>query len=172
MTAFFSPEKPVLSIGYDQELENLIRSLSHLAKEATAGYRQIMAARTTEALALIRSRSTNFHTANRESARKIQQARYHLHQHHAEEVDMNKLARKLGLSYSRFRSLFKEHTGAAPHQYLISIRVNKARELLRHTELTVSEIAEQTGFSSAYYFARLFKTRTGQTPSTCRATGR
>ena len=165
MKGFFSRKKAVLSVGYDQELVDIIHSIANLAVEAPPGFQLIMAARTTEALALVRSLSMSFNEADREIARKIQQARYHLLHQSMEEINMNDLARQIGMSYSRFRSLFKEHTGSSPHQYLLSIRMNKARELLRHTELPVSDIAYRTGFSSPYYFARLFKTKTGRTPS-------
>ncbi len=168
MSAFFSPDKAVLSIGHDQELQDLIRSITELPKEAPAGFQQIMAARTIEALALVRSLAMSYHVADREASRKIQQARYHLLHHSDEEIDMNELARELGLSYSRFRSLFREHTGTAPHQYVISIRMNKARQLLRHTELSVADIAERVGFSSPYYFCRQFKIKNGCTPKTYR----
>lgn len=165
MRSFFSPEKAVLSIGYDQQLNDLILSVAELTRSTPPGFQQLMAARTTEALAMLRSLSMSYHAADRESDRKIQQARTHLLQHSSETIDMEQLAKKLGLSYSRFRSLFKEHTGAAPQQYLLSIRINKACELLRHTELPIGEIAERTGFASAYYFSRLFKQKIGTAPS-------
>ena len=172
MGSFFSPEKPVLSVGYDQELEDLILSIATLAREAPTGYQLRMAARATEALAIVRSRAMTFHASGRKAARKVQQARYHLLHHSHEAIDINELAKQLGLSYSRFRSLFKEHTGTAPHQYLLSIRMNKARELLRHSDLTVSEIADRSGFTSAYYFSRLFKTKVGCNPSDYRGRGK
>lgn len=164
MGHFFSPKKAVLSIGYDQELEELILSISELTQEAPAGYQQIIAARTMEILALVRSRSMSFNSTDRDAARKIQQARYHLLHHSDENIDTEALALQLGLSYSHFRSLFREHTGTAPLQYLLSIRMNKARELLRHSDLTVSEIAYRLGFSSPYYFSRLFKAKNNCTP--------
>ena len=172
MKGFFSPERAVLSVGYDQELEDLILSIARLAREAPTGYQLRMAAQATEVLAIVRSRVMTFHASGREAARKVQQARYHLLQHSNDEIDIRDLAKQLGLSYSRFRSLFKEHTGAAPHQYLLSIRMNKARELLRHSELTVGEIADRTGFASAYYFSRLFKTKVGCSPSDYRGGGK
>lgn len=166
---FFPPQKAVVTIGYVQELEELILSIAELSQEATVGYQQIMAARTMEALALVRSLAMNYHSTDRDAARKIQQARHHLLHHSDENIDMENLAQQLGLSYSHFRSLFREHTGTAPHQYLLSIRMNKARELLRHSNLTVSEIAYRLGFSSPYYFSRLFKSKNDCTPGEYRA---
>ena len=128
-----------------------------------------MAARTTEALALVNSRAMNTHRVDRQVSQKVQQARYHLLEHSAEDIDMEALARSLGLSYSRFRSIFKNHTGTAPHQYQLNIRMNKAHDLLLHSDLSISEISDRLGFSSAYYFSRLFKKRHTCSPSAYRA---
>ena len=59
---------------------------------------------------------------------------------------------------------FKEHTGLAPNQYLLEVRIRKARELLTNTTLTVTAIAEETGFKSSFYFSRFFKKRAGLSP--------
>lgn len=168
MGEFFSPDKAVIRVGYDQELLDLIRSVTGLMQQAPAGYPQLMAARCMEALALVRSRAMTFHATDREVSRKVQQARYYLLEHSAESIDMEGLAKTLGLSYSRFRAMFKEHTGTAPHQYQLDIRMNKARELLRHSTLSITEISERVGFSTVYYFSRLFKKREGCSPKAYR----
>lgn len=168
MGAFFSPEKAVIRVGYDQELRDLIRSVANLMQEVPAGYQQLMAARTMETLALVRSRAMSYHSTDREGTQKVQRARHYLLEHSAEPIDMSGLARQFGLSYSRFRSLFKEHTGTAPHQYQLDIRINKARELLCRSSLSITEIAERVGFSSVYYFSRLFKKREACSPSSYR----
>lgn len=165
MEDFFPANKAVMRVGYDQELLDVISSIPDLMQQATAGYQQIMAARTMEALSLIRSRAMSYHDADRTVSRKVQQARYFLLEHCAEDIAMGDLARQLGLSYSRFRSMFKEHTGTAPHQYQLDIRMNKARDLLLHSKRSISEISDHLGFSSAYYFSRLFKKRNGCSPS-------
>ena len=171
MDDFFPPDKAVIRVGYDQELLDVIRSVPDLMQKAPAGYQQLMAARTMEALALIRSRAMSYHNADRAVSRKVQQARYFLLEHSVEDIDMDDLARQLGLSYSRFRAMFKEHTGTAPHQYQLDIRMNKARDSLLQSELSISEISDRLGFSSAYYFSRLFKKRNGCSPSKYREGG-
>ena len=99
-----------------------------------------------------------------EHEQKMDRARYYLLAHAAEEIDLEALASELGMSYSRFRNLFRKHTGSSPRKYQLDIRMNRAMELLRESERNVSEIAEVLGFSSVYYFSRLFKQRTGKTP--------
>ena len=169
MGEFFSPKKAVIRVGFDQELLSVIRSIPVLMEQAPPGYQQLMAARTSEAIALVLSCAMSVHKVDRAVNRKVQQARYYLLEHSAEEVDMEALALQLGLSYSRFRSIFKKHTGTAPHQYQLNIRMNKARDLLLHSDLPVSEISDRLGFSSAYYFSRLYKKRHGCSPTAQRA---
>ena len=77
-------------------------------------------------------------------------------------------ASSLGLSYSLFRRLFLAETGHAPLAYQLEVRVSQARVLLEQTDLSVSEIAQQTGFANVFYFSKMFSKRTGQTPSACR----
>ena len=162
--AFFSPAKAVIRVGEDKELKELIRSISRLMSQAPAGYQQMMGARTTGALALVRSRSMSYNSVDREAARKVNTARAYLAKHYREAIDMAGLASRLGLSYSRFRALFKAHTGAAPHQYQIDIRLNLARHWLVDSNMIVTKMAEELGFSSAYYFSRLFKKKVGCPP--------
>ena len=165
MKAFFPPDSAVISVGYDQRLHGLIRSVAERVREAPPGYQQLIAADTLEALALVRSRSMSYHASDREGSKKVQQAREFLLARSAEDVKVEDLAKDLGLSYSRFRTLFRERTGSSPHQYLLSIRINKARDLLLYSKLTIAEIAETSGFSSAYYFSRLFQQKVGCAPT-------
>lgn len=88
-----------------------------------------------------------------------------------EEEGLNKdfccagLAQKLSMSDTHFRRLFSRLHGVTPSQYLTIIRMRKARELLMQSELTISEIADQIGYRSVYYFCRAFKRETGYTPT-------
>jgi len=168
MGEFFSPEKAVTRVGYDQELLHQIRSVSGLMEQASVGYQQIVGSRTLEVLAHIRSHAMVYRPIDREVARKVEQARRYLVQHYSEIIDTEALARRLGLSLSRFRAVFKEHTGVAPHQYQLDVRINLARHWLTESNHTVTEIAEMLGFSSVYYFSRLFKKKEGCPPSAYR----
>jgi YesN/AraC family two-component response regulator len=61
--------------------------------------------------------------------------------------------------------LFKQETGESPINYLIKIRMEKAKELLVKEELSVKEIANSVGYQDAYHFSKLFKKYTGNSPS-------
>lgn len=164
MVEYFTPAKPIIQLGDDHRLINLISSTAELLQKADEGYQHRATARVMEALAIIEPHRPM--PDNRESAHaaKIQKARVYLTENYEQLIDMHALAKHHAISYSLFRKLFRENTGRAPQKYLIDIRIDKARELLRHTELSVSEIAEKTGFSSIYFFSRLFKRWEGHCP--------
>jgi AraC-like DNA-binding protein len=69
-----------------------------------------------------------------------------------------------GYNEDYFSRSFHEHFGVPPHQYHLVQKINKAKELLEHTSMTSSAIADQLNLSSVHYFCRLFKIQTGYTP--------
>ena len=84
-------------------------------------------------------------------------------------LDMERLAQELGVGYSSFRTSFTRHTGLGPHQYLLELRLLRARNLLEEAEFSVKEIAVQTGFADEHYFSRLFRQKLKLTPSQWRS---
>lgn len=81
------------------------------------------------------------------------------------ELSNTCLARQLGISEVYLRKLFSAHYNITPKQYILNIRIRKAKQMLRDTPFTVVAIAEECGFSSVYHFCRAFKQRTGLTPT-------
>ncbi len=75
------------------------------------------------------------------------------------------LSEKCHLSEEHFRKQFKKFYGISPGQYIINLRIGKAKQLLSEGFIKISAIAEQCGFSNPYHFCRLFKQKTGITPS-------
>lgn len=78
---------------------------------------------------------------------------------------IDELAAHASLSPSHFRLLFKQITGMTAVQYLNHIRISKAKDLLVSGECNVTEAALAVGFQDIYYFSRLFKKLTGESPS-------
>lgn len=79
------------------------------------------------------------------------------------------MAQAAGLSERHFRSRFFQETGFTPSDYAARGLAERARELLRQTERTVTDIALELGFSTSAYFAAFFRRHTGQTPSEYRS---
>jgi transcriptional regulator GlxA family with amidase domain len=86
-----------------------------------------------------------------------------------EEWPVRRLARVSGVSEAHFARSFKEAFGIPPHRYLLTRRIERATALLRDTELSITDVAFQTGWSSLGTFGRTFRDVTGETPGDLRA---
>lgn len=75
------------------------------------------------------------------------------------------LAREAGCSADHFSRLFLKVTGTRPQDYIIGVRIERARQLLAESDLTIGMVAEVLGFQDIFYFSRLFRRKTGQTPT-------
>ena len=71
----------------------------------------------------------------------------------------------MSVSYSNFRKLFKEFTGVSPSLYQQELRLQRAKELLTTTDLSIKQIAYQLRFESPDYFSSKFRAKTGMKPS-------
>ena len=86
-----------------------------------------------------------------------------------EEWPVRRLARVSAVSEGHFARSFKEAFGIPPHRYLLTRRIERAKALLRDTDLPITEIAFQTGWSSLGTFGRTFRDVTGESPGELRA---
>lgn len=84
--------------------------------------------------------------------------------HFSENVDLDNISDEAYFSKFHFIRLFKKIYGKTPHQYLITVRLNKAMEFLK-SGMTVSEVCFAVGFESLGSFSSLFKRFAGTTPS-------
>lgn len=81
------------------------------------------------------------------------------------ELSLQVLARESGYSRVHFVRMFRAATGYAPHNYLLKLRVDRVRELLANSKLSLTEIALECGFSSHSHLTRVFRQVLGATPS-------
>jgi transcriptional regulator GlxA family with amidase domain len=81
-----------------------------------------------------------------------------------EEWPVARLARVSGVSEAHFARSFKDAFGLPPHRYLLTRRIERAAALLRDTDLSITEIAFQTGWGSLGTFGRTFRDVTGESP--------
>ena len=90
----------------------------------------------------------------------------YLESHFADpQISINALAQKCGISEVYFRQQFGKLFHSRPKQYIIDLRIRKAKQLLTGSEFSVAQIAEQCGFTNPYHFSRTFKDITGLTPT-------
>lgn len=98
----------------------------------------------------------------------VQTARELLDQSYDRRWTAAELASRTGMSQNYLTELFSRDVGLSPHQYLVQRRLSRAVELLEQTDLPITRIAVDLGFSSASHFARVFRRHAGRTPRSVR----
>lgn len=94
----------------------------------------------------------------------VSQAIHYILNHYGDSLSVEKVAARIHLSPSQFSRKFKRKTGVSPYHYILGVRLTRAKELLKNTGLSVSEIAYRTGFGSEANFIYFFKMQEGISP--------
>lgn len=162
---FFSPKKPVLKMNAEDTVLATFSRVMQSVRANRPALQQILAGATDNLMGLVYSAQQTQPATDVENTNVIETAINRMQNDFAHHLDMQVLARELGVSYSWFRHTFTAHTGLSPHQYLLEFRLVRARSLLAESELSVKEIATQTGFGDEFYFSRLFRQKLNFTPS-------
>lgn len=95
----------------------------------------------------------------------VARAEHYMEQHYSEEIAIKHLAALGNMSVSSFNRIFKKETNLTPKEYLIEIRLEKSKKLLRRKEIPITEIAMQCGFASSSHFSSSFSKLFHITPS-------
>jgi len=161
---FFQVSKPVLFVGFQEGLLKLFFEIIQLVKEEKTGHQQVSSANTILILSNILSVVRNQEFAGKSIERKIRKACLYFRENLNSSVNIEKLSADMNVGYSYFRQMFRKYTGISPTQYHLSLRIQKARDLLVSTDLSFKEIANELGFESYFYFSRIFKDKMGKSP--------
>ena len=159
----------IKDLGFQNELIFLFNKSFELTKKSSPGYRKILAGIVMQLVAHVVSYEKE-EPGNRQEQLSKEIIKF-INKHLIEEIDFKKLAGEHHLSYNRFRSIFKNETGASLQQYLIHERLENAKQLMINTNLSLKEISEKTGFDSSFYFSKLFKNKMGYPPRDVRLKG-
>lgn len=98
------------------------------------------------------------------SEEKLRQTIHYIQQYYTEPITLTELANMSGYSYDHFRHLFKAHIGMAPMNYIIHLRMEKAKDMLLARKDNITQIALECGYSNLSYFSNIFKKKTGKNP--------
>jgi len=100
----------------------------------------------------------------REKVRPINEAKRYITQHYAEPLNLDGICSQVGLSPNYFSTLFRKETGKTFLEFLLEIRINAAKELLRETRQTTDAVCESVGIHDYKRFSKAFKKATGVSP--------
>ncbi len=94
----------------------------------------------------------------------IELAKNYIFEHLNEKITVKDLSSAARMSTSHFSRVFRQQTGFSPYDYVLTARLNRAKELLQKTDFTISQVAEETGFNSEANFVYFFTTNAGISP--------
>jgi AraC-like DNA-binding protein len=162
---FLSPQKPIYHVGFSDSIVRLYKQAYDAAIEEAAYSQQLMAGMVNLLIGMMYSKERNIQLSrNQAHVDLISRARLRIRESLESPLTIQQVAEEMGISYSNFRKLFKEHTGISPAIYQQDLRLQRAKEMLSTTDISVKEIAYRLNFESPDYFSAKFKAKTGRRP--------
>lgn len=163
---FLGPQKPIYHIGFSADIVAIYEQALKSANEEKAFSQQLMAGIVNHLIGLMYSLERNIElNKNQGHVDLVNRARLRIREELEGSLTIQQIAEELGTSYSNFRKLFKEYTGLSPATYQQDLKLQRAKELLTTTDMSIKEIAYQLNFDSPDYFSAKFKVKTGRKPS-------
>lgn len=166
---FFSPDKPLYYVGYYGEIAWLYDEALRVANEEPPYMQQMLAGIVNLLIGMMLIWERGHEVAHAYShSDMIGKAKKRISEALESSLTIQQLAEELGMSYSNFRKQFKECTGYSPAAYQQDLKLQRAKELLSATDMSIKEIAYRLNFDSPDYFSAKFKIKTGYRPSDMR----
>ena len=163
---FLSPSKPIYHVGFSDDIVRLYRNAYQAALDEAAYMQQLLAGLVNHLIGMMYMLERNIElNKNQVHVDMVSRARLRIRESLESPVTIQQVAEDLGVSYSNFRKLFKEYTGLSPSTYQQDLRLQRAKELLTTTDLSIKEIAYRLNFESPDYFSAKFRSKTGHRPS-------
>lgn len=160
---FFKSQQPIIPKFNRTTILNYFDSLFQLFNDEPFGYQRLASGICIQLMAELYNIQQISDTDNLLNMM-VSRTKHTMYEKINQTIDLETIASEFGVSYSKFRIDFKKQTGIPPLQYHLSLKIEKAKDLLLRTNKTQKEIAYSLGFESDYYFNRLFKQKMGITP--------
>lgn len=163
-TGIISASKPIYRLGQQTKLISGFHSIFEQVRQQSPLYQFRVCAEVLRLLAetLGLERQATQPTRSQQIVEKV---KAFIEANISAAFDLEGLAAEVRLSLANLNEVFKSYTGMTPYQYCIHAKINHAKEILAGGEISVKSISLQLGFDDPYYFSRLFKKKTGVSPS-------
>jgi AraC family transcriptional regulator of arabinose operon len=162
---FLSPAQPLQYIGASATIEAIFAQL-RADFEAGGPLTGVLSAALVHRLIIVAHQlAVELQAEHDPVIREMERSRRWLDEHAFEPCDIEALAATCRMGYSTFRRHFKNIVGCSPKEYVLRVRLRRAKELLAFTQQSIVEVARSVGFGDPYYFSRLFHDKEGLSPS-------
>lgn len=162
---FFQREEALFKVGYHDSIIALFQEMIDETRKENPGYQPLVSGALLHLLGKIFSVARQEKMPVESHVQSIMnKAIVLLRTKVDEKVEMNELAGQLQVSYAWFRKTFKAYTGMAPNQYLLQLKVEKAKQLLNDPAKSIKEIGFELNFDYPLNFSKFFKDKVGLSP--------
>jgi AraC-like DNA-binding protein len=170
--SFLSKQNHFLDVGLNEELVSLYKRTIEIARADKIATQQHLLGIVMHMIGLIISESKNQQINDVMAVQIIENAKIIINENIFEILHPEELALKLNMNYTSFRKFFKKMTGLAPAKYIQLLKIQKAKQLLLESSLSIKEISFQLKFYSPENFNVIFRKQTGENPSKYRLSAR
>jgi AraC-like DNA-binding protein len=162
---FFDASSALVPIGFSAEIVGLFSSIIEQTRAERPGYQPFVSGMLLHLLGCVFSLNKQRSFEHTDGIKtRMEQAIMLLRGKIDEDISIRAIAEELNVSYAWFRKWFKLYTGLAPQQYVIQLKMEKAKALLADSGNSIKGIAYQLRFEHPLYFSRLFKEKVGVSP--------
>ena len=152
-----------------QQIRPLMQQIYDVCQQKEPGFEILTRSLISEVWLLfyqyIESRGLLYHSDGSTDSRRVKEMMHYIHQHYASKITLDDIAQAAHIGARECCRCFQRQLGLSPFEYLIDYRIGIACTMLRQTDLSIMDIANQSGFSGSSYFGKLFKEKLHCSPS-------
>lgn len=163
--AGLTEEKPFLRKEDLPELSDRFQELLYEFRRLLAGGESLKVISSIYDLFSVMAAARKRRSSDKDRLTWIQESQNFMHMHYAENINVADVAQYVGLHRTHFSAMFSQKTGLSPMQYLQRLRMRNGAELIRDTDLSITEIALSLNYPDLYSFTRAFRKYYGLSPT-------
>lgn len=159
-------EKKVFYSSVLPEYQNLYRKMIRELQMCRAGYQEMLSLLLQQIFVLIYRQSDSYQRLKGSFlSDEVDFACTYFDEHYSEKINIQEFAESRHMGICWFIRMFRQQMGISPMQYVLSIRIANAQNLLAETDYNITEISNMVGYENPLYFSRVFKKAQGMAPT-------
>ncbi len=159
------PKNNVIFAGSSQDYPWLFRQIIQELQLQRVNFNDLANINLQHIFLLMRRYLNESHDLKSETLHEMERAKHYFYENYTKNIVIEDYAKSRGMTANWFTQSFKKITKYTPMQYIISLRISHAMNLITGTDYNFTQVAAAVGYDNSMYFSRLFKKHTGMTPS-------
>ncbi len=159
----FEKQNQIVTVGFNEEILRLFHRTRDVIRNELTSSQVYLSGMLLCLVGIINAELKNS-AAEKKEIQAIDKAKLIMNENVMNKISLHEISLELNIGYSTFRKNFKKYVGLSPAKYFNELRLNKAKQLLIESTLSIKEIAYMLNFSTIEHFATTFKKNNGYTP--------